>query len=383
MTDVFIRNTIGLLVQIVPCAVLCLLPFEGRFRAGARRAWLRAAAIIALELVPFLLVATLEPPAMAQDWVSTRKTLQNLAFLAIVAALLALHAHEVDAERAHRGFVFSLVMLYGFLVTLTSSNVSALLPPSARADDYLYAPRFLMVLTAVNAALLAAMMPVMQALRQAFAARISTSIWWRMTALLALLTVTLLVGGWLPPLGFEGLYFSLSLVITADSIVLIWWLLRMVRDASVQADRERMLKEALKARLREREALSDELEQVRERVAELERQAAPDAEETPVVLSTPAQAVSFLPDDITYVDSLNRVRAIHFADGESIQMNMTLAQIAGALPAGRFAYCHRSIVVNLRHVRSMGAGELTLDDGTTLPVSRRRAAELREALSSI
>lgn len=38
MTDVFIRNTIGLLVQIVPCAVLCLLPFEGRFRAGARRA---------------------------------------------------------------------------------------------------------------------------------------------------------------------------------------------------------------------------------------------------------------------------------------------------------------------------------------------------------
>ena len=101
------------------------------------------------------------------------------------------------------------------------------------------------------------------------------------------------------------------------------------------------------------------------------------------MLSTPAQAVSFLPDDITYVDSLNRVRAIHFADGESIQMNMTLAQIAGALPAGRFAYCHRSIVVNLRHVRSMGAGELTLDDGTTLPVSRRRAAELREALSSI
>ncbi len=144
-----------------------------------------------------------------------------------------------------------------------------------------------------------------------------------------------------------------------------------------------MLKEALKARLREREALSDELEQVRERVAELERQAAPDAEETPVVLSTPAQAVSFLPDDITYVDSLNRVRAIHFADGESIQMNMTLAQIAEALPAGRFAYCHRSIVVNLRHVRSMGAGELTLDDGTTLPVSRRRAAELREALSGI
>ena len=312
--------------------------------------------------------------------------LQNLVFLAIVAALLALHVHEVDAERSRKGFVFALVTLYGFLVTFTSSNIFKLLPSplSDRADDYMYAPRFLVVLAAVNAALFAAMMPIMRALGQAFAARISPSIWWRMTALLALLVVTLFVGGWLPPLELEDLYFTLSFVITVDCIVFIWWMLRMVRDASVQADREERLRQALRTHERAREELSDELARTRERMEELERQAPPTpTTETPVVLSTPTQAVSFLPDEVSHVDSLNRVRAIHFADGESIQMNMTLAQIAEALPKGHFAYCHRSIVVNLRHVRSAGPTSLALNDGTELLVSRRRLAELRETLSGI
>lgn len=216
--------------------------------------------------------------------------LQNLVFLAIVAALLALHVHEVDAERSRKGFVFALVTLYGFLVTFTSSNIFKLLPSplSDRADDYMYAPRFLVVLAAVNATLFAAMMPIMRALGQAFAARISPSIRWRMTALLALLVVTLFVGGWLPPLEFEGLYFTLSFVITVDCIVFIWWMLRMVRDASVQADREERLRQALRTHERAREELSDELARTRERMEELERQAPPTpATETPVVLSTP------------------------------------------------------------------------------------------------
>ena len=63
-----------------------------------------------------------------------------------------------------------------------------------------------------------------------------------------------------------------------------------------------------------------------------------------------------------------------------MRLNMPLRQIAEALPRNRFVYCHRSIVVNLEHVRSVSAAEITLDNGSTLPVSRRRLADLREAL---
>lgn len=48
---------------------------------------------------------------------------------------------------------------------------------------------------------------------------------------------------------------------------------------------------------------------------------------------------------------------------------------------GTLAYCHRSVVVNLHHVRAIGAEGLTLADGTVLPVSRRRYAEVRDLIN--
>ena len=140
MTEVFIRNIIGLLAQIVPCATLCLVPFRGRLRTGTRRAWLKAGAIVAVGLVPFLLVATMPVPDATYFWVLVRKTCQNLVFLAIVVALLVLYAREVDADRSHKAFAFSLVALYGFLVTFTTSNASALLRLDEGSDGFMYRP---------------------------------------------------------------------------------------------------------------------------------------------------------------------------------------------------------------------------------------------------
>lgn len=78
------------------------------------------------------------------------------------------------------------------------------------------------------------------------------------------------------------------------------------------------------------------------------------------------------------MESLQRERIVHLASGEAIHLSASLEQIARELPAEQFVYCHRSIVVNLERVRSLATGELTLDDGTKLPVSRRRQAQLRE-----
>ena len=175
-------------------------------------------------------------------------------------------------------------------------------------------------------------------------------------------------------------YFSLSFVVAVDCVALIWWLLRTLREASAQAERQVKLERALLLHELKHAELSSKLAQAQSRVTELERRDAAPPQEEPVVLSTPTQAVSFAPADVTYVDSLNRVRAIHFADGTSVRLSMPLRQIAEALPHSCFMYCHRSIVVNLEHVRSVSAAEITLDNGSTLPVSRRRLADLREAL---
>lgn len=163
--------------------------------------------------------------------------LQNLVFLATVAALLVLYVRVVDARASHKTFVFSLVMLYGFLVTLTSSNVSYLLGLAEQSDGFMYYPPRLVALALTNAVFFGAMAAIMRSVRAALAARLSDATWWRMTALLLTIVVTLLVGVWLPPLDYGDLYFTLCLVVTVDCIALIWWLLRTVREASEQAER--------------------------------------------------------------------------------------------------------------------------------------------------
>ena len=252
----------------------------------------------------------------------------------------------------------------------------------------MYYPPRLAVLAATNAVLFLAMLPAMRAVERMLAAHVAPGVWWRMAALPLLLVLTLLIGAWLPPLNYARLYFCLSFVLAVDAVLLVLWMLHMVRTAVEQANRQAMLERALRDHANARETLASELVEARERVAALERLAAqgesvapPRRAPQPIVLSTPTRAVSFLPDEVTHVDSLNRVRSVHFANGESVPIDMTLAAIVEALPCDRFAYCHRSIVVNLGHVRQVATQEVVLDTGERLPVSRRRLTELREALA--
>ena len=142
----------------------------------------------------------------------------------------------------------------------------------------------------------------------------------------------------------------------------------------------------------QRAELLGDLEAARDRVQELERAASlgpasPSRSETtaesPVVLSSSHQAVTFLPSDIAYVESVNRMRIVHLADGESVRIGSSLGEIVSQLPQGRFAYCHLSVIVNLEMVRSVSPEGITLRDGTPVDTSRRRIPELREALARL
>lgn len=389
MEAIVARSIIGYLVQILPCAVLCLLPFRGRFRTSTRRAWLAAAGIMAAGLALFIGVLVGFYVASGGEPSETLKTLQNLIFLADVGALFALYIRVVDAGPAQKTFVFSVAMLYGFFVTFLSSHVSLLMGLAEGSDGFLYHPPRLAVLAAANAVFFLALAPVARSVRRLLAAHVAPGIWWRMAVLPLILVLTLVVGGWLPPLDNSGLFITLSFVLALDSVILVWWMLRMVRLAVEQTNRQAKLERALRERTTAQNALADELRAARERVDELERQMgrddapAPTEEAQPIVLATPTRAMSFLPDEVTHVDSLNRVRSIHFANGQSVQIDMTLSAIAEELPGDCFAYCHRSIMVNLNHVRQVTARGVELDTGELLPVSRRRLPELRDAVAKL
>jgi len=81
---------------------------------------------------------------------------------------------------------------------------------------------------------------------------------------------------------------------------------------------------------------------------------------------------------ILYLESrLHKVIVTTLA--REVETYAKLDALQAQLPS-TFSRCHRSCIVNLAAVRSLDENELTLHDGTRLPVSRRRMHELQHDL---
>ena len=66
-------------------------------------------------------------------------------------------------------------------------------------------------------------------------------------------------------------------------------------------------------------------------------------------------------------------------DGEE-RFSAGISELEHLLPEGRFIRCHNSYLVNLDHVRRIDRQEFCMDDGQSLPISRKYIARCREAV---
>jgi two-component system LytT family response regulator len=97
-----------------------------------------------------------------------------------------------------------------------------------------------------------------------------------------------------------------------------------------------------------------------------------------------ASSILLDPAEIEWISADDYCIDIH-AGQRSHVVRMTLTAFAERLDPGRFVRVHRSAVVNVDRVKSVGAGVsgrvvLTLESGQTVPVSRSRVPALRALL---
>jgi DNA-binding LytR/AlgR family response regulator len=81
---------------------------------------------------------------------------------------------------------------------------------------------------------------------------------------------------------------------------------------------------------------------------------------------------------ITYLESIAHKVIVH-CRSTSYETYSKLSDILASLPQS-FCRCHRSYAVNLAYVSSLDEDEVTLHDGTRIPVSRRRAHQTQRDL---
>jgi two-component system LytT family response regulator len=90
-------------------------------------------------------------------------------------------------------------------------------------------------------------------------------------------------------------------------------------------------------------------------------------------------------EEILWVEAADQYVKIHGADGRTELMRASMAHVEKRLPAEDFLRVHRSAIIRRQAVRALtsatsGTGRLTLEGGTTVPVSRTRMALVRRTL---
>lgn len=87
---------------------------------------------------------------------------------------------------------------------------------------------------------------------------------------------------------------------------------------------------------------------------------------------------------LRWVEAADQYVRLHCEDGEHL-MRASMSHLEAALDPARFLRVHRSAIVAVTRLRGLevtgkGTGVVTLDDGTTVPVSRNRMTDVRARL---
>lgn len=98
--------------------------------------------------------------------------------------------------------------------------------------------------------------------------------------------------------------------------------------------------------------------------------------ENEITIKCEDKTVHLSPDTITYCEAVGK--KTHIYTKEQVMICETGIGNFKSNLSSDFIACHRSYVVNLRYVRSIGKTEIVLDNGENIPLSRRLYKEVNE-----
>ena len=107
----------------------------------------------------------------------------------------------------------------------------------------------------------------------------------------------------------------------------------------------------------------------------------------PIAVPTESGELLIDAEEIDWIEAEDYHAGIH-AGGKHYRVRESLSALEGRLDPARFVRVHRSAIVRLDQVREWKTGSTERDamvilrDGTELPVSRRRLADVKSLLRS-
>ena len=119
-------------------------------------------------------------------------------------------------------------------------------------------------------------------------------------------------------------------------------------------------------------------DKLRQALTDLEKRLMVDKK---IVLRRDGEDLVYSAGSLIYVEASNNcVRFVFGGDAVELRMKFSAATTKVDDVCPDFFQCHRSYYVALAHVKKLGASEVLMDNGDTLPVARSSAAGMRQAL---
>ncbi len=84
--------------------------------------------------------------------------------------------------------------------------------------------------------------------------------------------------------------------------------------------------------------------------------------------------------DIPYLEIKGHVLKVYLQNSSVIPVSIKMSEAESRFPQNYFYRCHQSYMVNLAFIENISRYQITLIDGTTIPVSKSRYIETRQRL---
>lgn len=240
-----LRCIAGFLLQMLPCAALCLIPFARRFTVSARRAYALAGSVLLVFGVVFVVAGVMPLDASVRAY---RAFIANVVFMAALVALCGVYVRVVRARMFQKVFVLLVVASYGCLAMYITDTANRLLNSTYMVDDYMYKLPTLVVLSVVTAVSFPFMVLLMRNLGRLIDRVEDDDLWKTMCFPPAGLLAVALLGSWMPlnlNMSYQTVNELLCVALIALGLVFAWWFARLLSrmDREV-AERERLAAEA-------------------------------------------------------------------------------------------------------------------------------------------
>lgn len=96
---------------------------------------------------------------------------------------------------------------------------------------------------------------------------------------------------------------------------------------------------------------------------------------TEILITSGGNASHISVDKIIFAEAFGHKITLHLSDGDALDADISISEFADKCGKD-FVLCHRSYIVNLRYIKSIGKTEICFDNGRTIPLSRRLYSEV-------